>query len=81
MHLVSPGSYPLGDLAPGASVSATVVPLTESHLEIEFTDANGNMKLLNAGGYFEAGYRGTIRITIKNDAIYENDQRVIWTSY
>lgn len=69
-------SYPLGDLAPGDSAYAFVDPTSESHLEIEFVDANGNPKRLNAGGYFESGYRGTIRITIKDDAIVENIQDV-----
>lgn len=69
-------SYPLGDLAPRASAHATVSPTSESHLEIEFADADGKPKRLNAGGYFEPGYRGTIRVSIKDGAIDENEQHV-----
>src|SRR5947209_4261248 len=69
--------YPLGDIAPGASAHATVNPTSESHLEIGFTDAGGQPKRLNAGGYFESGYRGTIRISIKDGTITENDQQYV----
>jgi hypothetical protein len=71
--------YSLGDLAPGASAKMTVYPTSESHLEIEFTNADGKQRRLNAGGYFEPGYRGTIRITIKDDVIDENERQIeLW---
>ncbi|MEX2119380.1 MAG: hypothetical protein WD847_07285 [Pirellulales bacterium] len=69
-------SYSLGDLASGASGYATVSPSGESHLEIEFTDADGNRQRLNAGGYFERGYGGTIRLSIEEGAIEENEHHV-----
>lgn len=69
-------SYFLGDVAAGSSVHATVNPASESHLEIEFTDGAGKSKRVNAGGYFEAGYRGTIRVSIKDGAVDENEQNI-----
>jgi len=54
----------------------TVHPTGESHLEIEFTDADGQAKRLDAGGYFEPGYRGTIDISIKDGVIQKNEQQI-----
>jgi hypothetical protein len=69
-------SYPLGDIAAGSSADATVKSTTKSHLEIEFTDSDGNPRRLNAGGYFDSGWQGTIRVSIKDGAIDENDHQV-----
>ena len=68
-------SYNLGDIAPGAEATVRVNPPSESHLEIEFTDADGKTQRVNAGGYFESGYRGTIRVEIKDGVIdkFEDD--------
>lgn len=64
---VTGASYELGDIAPGASEKVRVRPTGESHLEIEFTDPDGQVKRLDEGfGYFEPGYRGTIRVSIKD---------------
>ena len=72
---VTGASDNLGDIAPGESATARVNPTSDSHLEVEFTDADGQSKQLIAGGYFEAGYRGTIRVEIKDDQIdkFEED--------
>jgi len=48
----------------------------ESHLEIQFTDGDGQDKRLDAGGYFEPGYRGTINVSIKDGVIQENEQNI-----
>lgn len=69
-------SYDLGGVTPGASTQVIVRPSSESHLEIEFTDGNGNRKRLNAGGYFERGYRGTIRVSVKDGVIDKNEQEI-----
>jgi hypothetical protein len=69
-------SYNLGDIPPGATAHATVHPTGESHLEIEFTDADGQAKRLDAGGYFEPGYRGTIDISIRDGVIQKNEQQI-----
>jgi hypothetical protein len=68
-------SYNLGDIAPGAEATAQVNPTSESHLEIEFTDADGKTQRVNAGGFFEPGYRGAIRVEIKDGVIdkFEDD--------
>jgi hypothetical protein len=69
-------SYGLGDIAAGGTGEAAVRVAGESHLEIEFVDADGKPKRLNAGGHFEPGCRGTIQVSIKDGVIDENEQRV-----
>ena len=73
---VTGASYNMGDIVPGASATARVSPTSESHLEIEFTDADGQAQRLDAGGYFEPGYRGTIRVSIKDGVIDKNEQDI-----
>ncbi len=76
---VTGASYNLGDIAPGDSANARVNPTSESGLEIEFTDPNGKVQRLNAGGYFESGYRGTIHVSIKDGTIVTNQQDIkLW---
>ena len=72
---VTGASYELGAVAPGESATTRVNPVGESHLEVEFTDNDGHTQRLNAGGYFEPGYRGTIRVVIKDGQIdkFEED--------
>ena len=72
---VTGASYDLGDIAPGATATARVRSTGESSLDIEFMDGNGNNQRLNAGGYFESAYRGTIRVEIKDGQIdkFEED--------
>jgi hypothetical protein len=77
---VTGATYDLGDIAAGKTAEAIVRATSESGLEIEFTDTNGRNNRLNAGGYFESGYRGTIRVSIKDDVIDMNEQQ-IRTSY
>jgi hypothetical protein len=44
-------------------------------VEIEFTDVDGRSKRENAGGYFSAGMKGTIRVSIKDGAIDEIEHK------
>ena len=73
---VTGNSYPLGDIASGASARATIKSTGESHLEIELIDDDGESKRLNAGGYFEPGYRGSIDASIKNGVLERNQQEM-----
>jgi hypothetical protein len=73
---VTGSSYDLGSIAPGASAEAIVNPNSESHLEVEFEDIDGQVRRLNAGGYFESGYRGTIRVSIGDNEIEKNEQDI-----
>lgn len=75
---VTGASYNLGDIAPGETATARIKPTGESHLEIEFIDADGQTQRLDAGGYFESGYRGTIRVEMKDGQIdkFEEDIKV-----
>ena len=68
--------HSLDDIPPGATVHTTVHPTGESHLEIEFTDPDGRPQRLDAGGYFEAGYRGKITVSIKDGMIERNEQQI-----
>ena len=73
---VTGASYKLRDIAVGESVTMRVDPISESHLEVEFTHIDGQVQRLNAGGYFESGYRGTIRVEIKDSQIDKFDEDI-----
>ena len=73
---VTGASCHLGDIAPGATAKATVQPTGESHLEIQFTDPDGQTRRLDAGGYFESGYRGTIDVSIQGGILQKNQQNI-----
>lgn len=69
-------SYDLGDIEPGAVKTARVNPTSESHVELEFTMAAGQRVRGKADSYFEAGYRGTIRIEVQGDKIVRIEDRI-----
>ena len=72
-------SRELGDILPGASATARVNPTSESNLEVEFTDSDGKVQRLDAGGFFESGYRGTVHVSIKDGTIEKNEQDIkLW---
>ena len=76
---VTGASYDLGDIAPGETATARVNPNGESELKVEFKDTDDQTQRLNAGGYFESGYRGTIRVEIKDGVIDKNEQDIkLW---
>ncbi len=49
------------------SFEAKINPRGESHLVIVFTDSSGKQHSAEVDVYFERGYRGTIRVTIRPD--------------
>jgi len=57
-------AYVLGDLEPGATRSVRVNPTGESSVEIRFRDDSGKTKSLDAGGYIEAGYAGSMEVDV-----------------
>lgn len=73
---VTGASHFLGDISPGSSAEATVKPYGKSNLEIEFVDANGTPKRLNAGGNVKSGYQGKIQVSIKDGAIEKIEQQI-----
>lgn len=75
---VTGNSYYLGDIPPGTTSEATVKCTGDSHLEIEFVDDAGDAKRLDAGGFFQPGYRGAIRVSVKEGEIHENEQKIQW---
>ena len=73
----------------GAEVACTDLELDEAEsvasecrklgrLEIDFVDDTGDPKRLDAGGFFQPGYRGTIRVSIRDGMIQENEQDIQW---
>lgn len=75
---VTGNSCNLGDIPPGATADASVKCTGDSHLEIEFVDDARDAKRLDAGGFFQPGYRGTIRVSIRDGMIQENEQDIQW---
>lgn len=65
---VTGNEYRIGGLAVSESRTVRVVPTSESHVELTFTDHLGRPNRLNAGGYFEPGYRGIIVVELENGA-------------
>jgi hypothetical protein len=57
-------NHDLPDLAVGARVRIYVRPLTESHVNLEFSDARGEKHVETVVGYVESGYCGTATTTI-----------------
>jgi len=64
----------IGDLAVGETRIVRVFPTSESHLELTFDDHLGHEHRLNAGGYFESGYRMNIEVDIQHNVIIRNAQ-------
>lgn len=56
----------LGAIAANRSAQGIVKCSGDSHLEIEFRTEGQATRRLDAGGYFQPGYYGTIRVTIEN---------------
>jgi len=69
---VTGNQHRIGDLAVGESRAVRVLPTSESHVELAFVDYLGQAQRLNAGGYFENGYRGTIEVELEHDSIKRN---------
>lgn len=57
---VTGNSHTIGDIPIGECRTTIVEPTADSNLEIEFTDDELGKVRVNAGGYFEPGYRGTV---------------------
>ena len=74
--VVTGNSYSLGDLPPNSTRSVVVVPTGESDVGISLVDPAGHVKRLNAGGYFEPGYTGTISVDLTAEAARTIDDNV-----
>lgn len=61
----------LGAIAANRSAQGVVKCTGDSHLEIEFRIEGQATRRLDAGGYFQPGYYGTIRVTIENGELKE----------
>jgi hypothetical protein len=62
---VTGASYPVGSLAPGASVRVRVQTKGESHVEIE--QSTGQRLVVDC--YFEAGFSGTLEVDVSSAKI------------
>ena len=58
------GRYELPDLRPGDQKRIFVRPVTESHINLEFTDFNKKHYSETVYGYDESGYCGAAEVTI-----------------
>lgn len=74
---VTGNAHQIGDLTVGESRTLRVRPTSESHLELAFDDHQGNEHRVNAGGYFEPGYRATIEIAIQDCGIVRNESEYL----
>jgi hypothetical protein len=73
---VTGGSFPVGDLTPGNSATTTVRPQGDSHVEIGYSDSDGEPVRLSVDCYVERGHTGTIDVSIKNRRIDEQHVNV-----
>jgi hypothetical protein len=69
-------TYYLNDIPPGQERSVRVRPKGESHIEIGYIDEAGRSVRLDAGGYFESGYHGTVRVGISGGRVESFQQNV-----
>ncbi len=51
-------------LAPGAAHHARIAATSDSHLDLDFTDATGRVYTQVIGVYFEPGYTGSVAILV-----------------
>ena len=65
-------SRDLRNLAAGARVRVYVQPMTESHINLEFSDAQGKKHVETVVGYAESSYCGTTTATILVDGRTES---------
>jgi hypothetical protein len=61
------GQAVIGELPQGARRTITVSPHGESHLELRFRGPDGTYHDRNIDTYFEAGYHGTVKLTVHPD--------------
>src|SRR6266481_784034 len=70
------GRYDLPDLRPGDRSRVFVRPVTESHINLEFTDSNDRQHVETVYGYAETGYCGTATATILPDGKIESSNSI-----
>ena len=65
---------------PGLQVTVRKTGSTPIRLVVlHVTDSDGKVQRLDAGGYCESGYRGTISVSVKDGAIEKNEQDIkLW---
>ena len=68
---VTGGAYSVGDLTPGNSATTTVRPQSDSHVEIGYSDSDGEPVRLTIDCYIERRDSGTIDVSIRNRRIDE----------
>ncbi len=76
------GKYPLGDIRPGDQKRLFVQPVTESHIDVEFVGADNVVHSETIVGYAEAGYCGSVTVTMRTAARSEVNSRLdCWRSW
>lgn len=75
-------SYPLRDLPAGAHTRVYAQPLTESTINLEFSDARGAVHVETLMGYAEAGYCGKAVATLSHeDKVHSTSSLGCWKSW
>ena len=69
--------YTLPDLVSGGCAHIYVSPVTESHVNVEFTDARGKLHVETMVGYAESGYCGTAKLTILSGDRVDTDSKLV----
>ena len=64
--------YPLGDLGPSDTARVRIQAIGESHVEL--THGRGPRTRLQVCGYFERGYRGTMKARLSADSVLSFQQ-------
>jgi hypothetical protein len=73
---VTGNSYRLGTLGVRESRTVTVDPQGASQVELEFVGDSAARTRLDAGGYFEPGYEGTVDIDLEAGVIVRNEHHI-----
>ena len=66
---VTGADYDLGDIQPSASQTVRVRPTGESDVRIGYVNAAGEHVSLEDNAYLESGYRGSLTLELKGDAV------------
>jgi len=69
---VTGNSYPIGDIAAGATMRVRVCAKGESHVELEHDKG----RKLVVGCYFESGYGGTITVDVTSEQVVRIDDKI-----
>ena len=74
---ITGNSYPIGDLAPGASTSVVPTPTADTHIELSL---NGHPRL-TVDCYFSGGYTGSVSANVTADKVVSVENATVFRAY